>query len=153
MKKNKKESQAGFTFIETLAVLAVGAILTAGAGAAATKLISYGRTCSAKSQIESFKAALASYYIDCGTYPSDSQGLNALFTKPDMYPVPALWNGPYLDKEIPVDPWGHPYEYYSRGGGLMPSEAPEALPFVLICRGSDGLAGGKGEAQDIFSWK
>lgn len=152
--KNKKEGKSdAFTFVETLAVLAIGAVLTAGSMVSATKLISLGKRTSAKSQINQFSSALQCYFLDCGRFPTSEQGLNALWEKPDLYPVPENWQGPYLDRRPGSDPWGGDFEYISAESEALPSSLPENLPFVLISYGSDQKEGGKGEAVDIVSWE
>lgn len=144
---------SAFTFAETLAVLAITVILTSQAGIAAHHLVQKARVSSAKTQIEQLKVALQSYYIDCGCFPTSEQGLSALFSKPELYPVSENWNGPYLDKDIQKDPWGGEYKYfYSKSPGF-PQDAPEGLPFAIVCLGAGGEEGGDGDEKDIFSWK
>ena len=152
-RKIKGGKSDGFTFVETLAVLAIGAILTAGSMVSATKLISMGKKTSAKSQISQFSSALQCYFLDCERYPTSEQGLEALWEKPLIYPVPENWNGPYLDRKPGKDPWGTSFEYVSAESSVLPAEVPKNLPFVLMCFGSDGKEGGMGEAKDIVSWE
>lgn len=135
----------GFTFAETLVVLAIMLILAAGVGIAADRYIRKARIVAAKSQIEIYRLALQSYYMDCGMYPSQEQGLLALWKKPDFFPIPQNWDGPYIDRELQLDPWGNAYGY-SR-------ILNENVPYSIICYGSDGLEGGEGDAADIVSWK
>lgn len=143
---------SAFTFTETLAVLAITVILTSQAGIAAHHLVQKARVSSAKNQIEQFKVALQSYYVDCGRFPTSEQGLDALFSKPELHPVSESWDGPYLDKKIGKDPWGGEYKYfYSKSSGF-PSDAPEGLPFAIVCFGADGQEGGDGVEKDIWSW-
>src|SRR5574344_2304601 len=141
--KNEKEAN-GFTFVETLAVLAVGAVLAAGAGISGAKIVEQARNTSAKESISQFKAALQSYYIDCGQFPTTQQGLEALWTKPVLVPVPQNWNGPYLDHELQADPWGAEYVYTAKGSAAFPEDAVSGLPFVIISYGADRVAGGDG---------
>ena len=147
----------GFTYIETVAVIAIGAILTAGSLLSATKIISAARKTAAKTQIEQYSSALQSYFLDCGRFPTTEQGLAALWEKPVLYPVPENWDGPYLDREPCNDPWGTDFKYLSAESSPLPAEVPESLPFVLISYGPDGKEGlsanGKGETDDIRSWK
>ncbi len=153
LKKLKEKKADGFTFVETLAVLAIGAVLTAGSMVSATKLISLGKRTSARSQINQFSSALQCYFLDCGRFPTSEQGLKALWEKPDLYPVPENWQGPYLDRRPGTDPWGGDFEYISSESSALPSSLPENLPFVLISYGSDQKEGGQGEAGDIVSWE
>ena len=141
----KMKKDDGFSFAETIAVLAIMLILTAGVGFSAAGYVQKARKLSAESQIEIYRLALQSYYLDCGMYPSDEQGLEALWEKPVLYPVPAGWNGPYVDKQIQKDPWGNKFAYSTRKN--------RKLPFTVVSYGSDGLEGGNGDAEDIVSWK
>jgi general secretion pathway protein G len=95
----------------------------------------------AKAQISLFETALDTYRLDIGRYPTTDMGLEALRTKPDGL---EKWDGPYLPKEIPVDPWGNPYEYRS------PSEHGD---YEIISRGADAGPGGNDEDMDITSWQ
>ena len=143
----------GFTYVETIAVIAIGAVLTAGSVFSATKVIASARKTAAKAQIEQYGTALQTYFIDCGRFPTTEQGLWALWEKPVLYPVPENWDGPYLDREPGNDPWGTDFEYLNSESSPMPSEVPEGLPYVLVSYGSDKKEGGKGDASDIYSWK
>ncbi len=141
----KKQQDEGFTFIETIIVIAIILILSAGVGFSAIKYIDQAKIASARNQIGTFKLSLQSYYIDCGTYPNEGQGLAALWEKPVLSPVPADWNGPYLDRELPKDPWGNQYLYKAPG--------EKGLPFSIISYGADGMEGGEGKNADLVSWK
>lgn len=135
----------GFTFVETIAVLAIMLILAAGVGLAADRYIQKARVVAARSQIEVFRLALQAYYVDCGMYPSGEQGLEALWKKPEFFPVPQNWDGPYVDREIQKDPWGNDYVYTR----LL----SVGVPYGITSYGSDGCEGGEGDEADIVSWK
>jgi len=134
----------GWTFVETLIVIAIILILTGTVGFIAFRYIDNAKVVAARSQIETFSVALNSYLFDNGSYPTQEQGLQALWQKPSTAPIPTDWKGPYLEKDVPNDPWGHPYQY------LVPG--PSGLPFGLRSFGSDGVEGGDGNAKDITSW-
>lgn len=153
IKKILVKKSEGFTFVETLAVLAIGAVLTAGSVVSASKLIAMARKTAAGSQISQFGSGMQCYFLDCGRFPTTEQGIMALWEKPELYPVPDSWNGPYLDKKPGNDPWGHEYVYMSSESGGLPSEVPANLPYVLMSYGADGRVGGSGEDSDIVSWK
>lgn len=142
----------GFTFVETLAVLAIGAVLTAGACISVVKFIGEAKRTSAESSIRTYVNALNSYYIDCGTYPTEQQGLEALWNKPVLYPVPEKWNGPYISKNVKTDPWNNSFVYLRNSNSEFPAGLPQNLPFVLISYGEDGKKGGTGLNEDIVSW-
>ncbi|MCI6799337.1 MAG: type II secretion system major pseudopilin GspG [Spirochaetia bacterium] len=135
----------GWTFMETLVVIAVILILTATAGFACINSLEKARSAAAKTQIESFAAALEAYYIDCGNYPTQEQGLSALRKKPETSPYSDIWSGPYIYKDAPKDPWGFEYEYTS--------PAPDGSSYGIRSFGADGLEGGEGRNADIKSWE
>ena len=152
VEKFKKKSD-GFTFIETLAVLAIGAILSAGCFFSASKIIDIAKQSAAKSQIKQYSTALQIYFLECGSFPTTEQGLAALWEKPILYPVPENWGGPYIDSKPTVDPWGSDFKYICAEGTPLPREVPENLPFILLSYGPDKAEGAEGENDDICSWK
>ena len=148
----EKRRDSAFTFIETLAVLAVTAILTSQVGIAAHKMIQKARIASAKSQIEQIKLSLQNYFADCGRFPTQEQGLDALWEEPQLFPLAENWNGPYTDRKISTDPWGSEFIYLvkdSAGESLL----PKGLPFGIMSLGADRAEGGSGNDKDIFSWE
>ena len=149
----KRKNFEAFTFVETLAVLAITAALTAGCTISVTKLITSAKKTSARNQIEQYSAALQTYFLDCGRFPTTEQGLAALWEKPVLYPIPENWDGPYLERRPAADPWGTNFEYLSAESSVMPSEVPANLPYVLICYGADKEKGGSANGTDIVSWE
>jgi len=145
MKRPDLTADDGFTFIETLLVLTLTIILTAGIGLSSIGYIEKAKRLAAQTQIETFRIALQTWYLDCGTYPSGEQGLEALFAKPVLSPVPDDWQGPYLAKQVEADPWGNDYRYGVPG--------PDGLPYSIVSTGADGCEGGTGNDSDICSWK
>jgi len=135
----------GFTLLELLVVLAIIATLVAVVAPSIFRNVGDAKTAAAKSQIEIFGLALDAYRIDNDTYPTSDQGLAALRTKPTSGNLPRNWRGPYLRKDVPLDPWGRPYVYVAPG-----VENPAS--FDLYTLGRDGKAGGSDEDADITSW-
>jgi general secretion pathway protein G len=130
----------GFTLLELLVVVAIIGLLAAYVGPKYFTQIGRSEQAVAKSQIESFGRALGAYRIDVGSYPTTEEGLNALVTKPSDSAKATKWNGPYLEKAPPSDPWGKPYLYRS----------PAAKgDYELLSYGKDGQPGGTGDATDI----
>jgi len=138
-------SEDGWTFMETLIVIAIILILTATVGFVAINSLEKSRVAAAKIQIESLATALEAYYIDCGNYPTAEQGLGALRKKPETFPSSDGWGGPYLYKDAPKDPWDHEYEYTS--------PAPDGSPYGIRSFGADGVEGGEGKNADIKNWE
>ena len=145
MKRKTKLYTQAFTMLETLIVLAIVLILTSTVGFMAMRSLEKAKTTGARTQIDSFSLALEAYYIDCGTYPTTEQGLSALFKKPDTEPTSDYWNGPYITKDVPKDPWGHEYVYENPG--------KEGQPYGITSYGADGKEGGDDKNADITSWK
>ena len=142
--KRNYTGEEGWTVLETLIVLAIVLILTATVGFMGVKNLEKAKIVSARSQVETFSIALQSYYLDCGKYPTAEQGLSALWEKPNTMPEPIGWDGPYLSKRLPNDPWGNNYFY------KVPGE--NGLPFGITSYGADGTEGGEGTNADITSW-
>jgi general secretion pathway protein G len=134
----------GWTFVETLIVLAIALMLTAMVGLTAFKQVGKAKIVKAQTEIENTALALITYYLDCGIYPEKQQGMTALSKIPAVGRIPNNWSGPYLTREIGCDPWGRDYIYCLPG--------PEGHPFGILSYGADGLEGGEGENRDIQSW-
>ena len=98
----------GFTLIELLIVMIILGLLAALVAPRMFSKIGTSKQGAAKAQISLFETALDTYRLDMGKFPTLDQGLAALREKPDDE---ENWDGPYLPKEVPLDPWGEPYEY------------------------------------------
>jgi general secretion pathway protein G len=137
----RRKSERGVTLIEMLVVIMIIGMI---ASLVAVNVIRQGESAkrtAARAQISTFMNALGIYKLDTGVYPSTSQGLQALREKAGDLPN---WAGPYLGKEVPVDPWGRPYDYKYPGDH---GEEPD-----VISLGADGQPGGDGNNADIVSW-
>ena len=136
----------GFTLIELLVVIVVLGVLATLVAPNVFQHVGTAKEAAARSQIELFVAALDAYRLDNGRYPTTEQGLEALRREPLSEPRPRNWRGPYLRKEIPLDPWDNPYVYRSPG-------IASGMGFDLLSYGADGREGGEGENADITSWQ
>lgn len=136
----------GFTLIELLVVITVIAILAGLVGPMVFRNVGDAKVSAARAQIELFALGLDQYRLDNDFYPATAQGLDALREKPAGDPEARNWRGPYLRKDIPLDPWGRPYAYKSPGEVNTES-------FDLLSLGRDGQPGGTGEDADVTSWE
>ena len=129
---------SGFTLLELLVVIVIIGLLAAYVGPKYFSQLGKSEVTIAKAQIEAFEKSLDTYRLDLGRYPSTEEGLAALLTAPAS--GAAKWNGPYLKKAVPLDPWGHPFQYRAPG--------PKG-EFEILSLGRDGQPGGGGEDADI----
>ncbi len=130
------------TLIEVLLVLAILVIIASLAVTAYGPMQRKAYIRAAEAQIKAFKTPLQAYYLDLNCYPTTQQGLDALRNPPGDLPNPAKWNGPYLDSEVPLDPWGRPYQYECPG-----RYNPDS--YDLWSLGPDGQSG---TDDDIGNW-
>lgn len=139
---HQSHKQKGFTLIELMVVVIILGLLAGVVGPQVMKHLGTSKVKTAKLQIEDLGAALDLYRLEVGSYPSTSQGLEALVSEPSGV---SGWNGPYLRKnKIPEDPWGNEYHYRFPG---------EHGAYDLYSLGADNADGGEGENQDIVSWE
>lgn len=132
--------ERGFTLLELLVVMVIIGLLAGFVGPKYFSQIGKSEVKVARAQIDALGKALDQYRLDVGHYPSTEQGLAALFTAPANE---SRWDGPYLQKSVPADPWGNPYVF------AMPGEHAE---YDLLSYGRDGAPGGEGQAADITGW-
>jgi general secretion pathway protein G len=138
--RHYRRPSSGFTLLELLVVLVIIGLLAGYVAPRYFSQVGRSEVKVAQAQINAFEKALDTYRLDVGRYPTTEQGLNALLVRPQNE---QKWNGPYLAKAVPLDPWGKPYNYKSPG---------EHGEFDLWSFGKDGQPGGSDEAADITSW-
>jgi len=140
--QTRRRSNAGVTLIEMLVVVTIIALFATLVAPGMFKQGDKAKMVAARVQINNFEQALTQYKLNTGLFPTTEQGLEALRAKPANV---TQWDGPYLRKDIPMDPWGHPYLYKFPGEH---GDEPD-----IISYGADGQAGGEGLSADIVSWK
>lgn len=132
----------GFTLLEIIVVVVIIGILAAVVVPQFMERPGEARITRARQDIQGIVTALKLYRLDNFNYPTGSQGLDALVSKPSGQPEAPNWKGPYLDR-IPKDPWGKAYIYQQPGQHGV---------FDVSSLGSDGKVGGEGEAADVGNW-
>lgn len=131
---------AGFTLLELLVVIVIIGLLAAYVGPKYFSQLGKSEVTVARAQIGAFENSMDTYRLDVGRYPTTEEGLNALMSAPPA--AAGKWNGPYLKKGIPLDPWGRAYQY----------RAPGATgDYEILSFGKDGQPGGTGDSTEISS--
>ena len=136
-----RRRQAGFTLIEIMVVMVIIGLLMALVGPNLIGRSEKAKVQAAAMQIERLGTVLDTFRLDVGRYPTTQEGLQVLVQRPMGVD---RWDGPYLNKGIPKDPWDRPYIYRS------PGEA--GRPYDLYSLGADGAPGGTDNNRDITSW-
>src|SRR6202158_1454679 len=138
----RNRRQAGVTLIEMMVVVVIIALFAALVLPRMMGQADKARRTAARAQSNAYTTALGSYKLDTGVFPTTEQGLQALRVKPEGV---TTWQGPYLQKDVENDSWGHPYIYHYPGEH---GDEPD-----IISYGADGAPGGDGLNADIVSWK
>ena len=129
----------GWSLLELMIVIVILGLLVTLVGPQLLGEVEKSQVQVAETQIKSLRGALLSYRLDVGRFPSASEGLEALSTAPAE--VAEFWRGPYLDDDLPLDPWRTPYRYE------FPADTPQG--FALYSLGADSAEGGEGFNADI----
>jgi general secretion pathway protein G len=132
----------GFTLIEVMVVVVILGVLAALIVPKVLDRPDEARRIAAQQDVAALVQALKLYRLDNHRYPTTAQGLKALVERPAGDPAPPAWRG-YLER-LPLDPWGHPYQF------LSPGIQSEMDVFSL---GADGEPGGEGNNADIGNWQ
>jgi general secretion pathway protein G len=140
MQNRSRRRNGGITLIELLVVMVIIAMFATLVGSRVFRNVEKGRQTLAKEQIVQFESVLDTFRLDVGRYPNTDEGLQALRTRPAAV---ENWDGPYLRKDVPPDPWGHPYVYRCPG---------QHGDFDLSSYGADGKESGEGDNADIRNW-
>lgn len=136
-----KTLNAGFTLIEMLVVLVIIGLLAGLVGPKLFTKVDSSKVQTAQTQVKMLKGTLETFRLDIGRFPTESEGLALLNTPPADEKLRARWRGPYLDEDLPKDPWGNPYQYSLPGAN--------GQPFALYSLGADGKRGGEGIDADV----
>lgn len=139
--RSRKARSLGFTLLELLVVMVIIGLLAGFVAPRYFAQVGKSRVKAARAQIDALDKALEQYRLDVGHLPTTTEGLAALNAPPQGVNG---WEGPYLKKDVPLDPWGHAYVYAQPG--------THQNDFDLLSYGRDGQLGGSGEDADITNW-
>ena len=123
----------GFTLLEILVVLVIIGLLAGLVGPRLLSQLDRAKVTTAETQIKMLKGALETMRLDLGRFPNAEEGIQILVTQPVDGALRTRWRGPYLDGQVPLDPWGNPYQYDPRGR--------DTNPFALYSFGPEGRSG------------
>lgn len=132
---------SGFTLVEMLVVMVIIGLLAGLIGPRLFSRVDDSKVQTAEVQVRMIRGGLETMRLDIGRFPTEEEGLAMLFRTPQDECLAALWRGPYLDEDVPLDPWGNPYQYSTPGR--------DGRPFALYSLGADGRPGGEGNDADI----
>ena len=140
----KKNTTKGFTLVELMAVLVILGILTTIVVINVDPVFQRANFEKIRADMANTNKALELYRFNELTYPSTSQGLEALVRPHPELKKPFLFPEDGYISSIPLDPWGREYiyEYPSR----------KDSKYDLYTLGADGIEGGSGEDADIGNW-
>ena len=130
--------QTGYSLIELLVVLVIMGLLVGLVGPRLFSRVDSSKVEAAETQIRMLKASMQTFRLDIGRYPTSEEGLAALSSNTTGN---SRWNGPYLEEEMPLDPWGNAYVYRDYAENFQ--------GFALYSQGADGAEGGEGMNADI----
>ncbi len=139
--KKLSRHHSGFTLIEMLVVLVIIGLLAGLVGPKLFGRVDSSKVKTAEIQIKMLKGSLETFRLDVGRFPTQAEGLQVLTQAPTDERAHSYWRGPYIDQDVPLDPWGNPYIYSLPGANSQ--------PFALYSLGADGKRGGEGIDADI----
>lgn len=131
--------EKGFTLLEMLVVLVIIGLVASLVGPQLLGRVDTSRVTAADAQIRMLKGALDTMRLDVGRFPTQEEGLTSLVNAPADERAKRRWQGPYLNEDVPLDPWGNPYQYKPK----------DSISVILYSYGADGKAGGEGIDADV----
>ncbi|MGF1605621.1 MAG: type II secretion system major pseudopilin GspG [Rhodothalassiaceae bacterium] len=143
MRRRRVDARAGYSLVEILVVIAIIAVLATLVGPRLFNQLDRGKAVTAKTQVRMLRTSLDTLRLDLGRYPTEQEGLQLLVEPPSDPQLRSVWFGPYLDGQLPTDPWGYPYRY-------RPPESSNDVAEVFSL-GADNQEGGEGADADVSS--
>ena len=137
-----KKLNQGFTLLEMIVVLVIIGLIMGLVGPRLFSQADKAKVQTAQTQAKMLKGALLTYRLDVGSLPTSEDGLQALNKAPEGARHQQFWQGPYIDGQVPLDPWNNPYVYTNQA-------SVEGQPFSLYSLGADGVSGGDGFNADV----
>lgn len=141
MKSSLQSRQGGFTLLEMIVVLVIIGLLAGLVGPSLFQQADKAKVQTAETQTKMIRGAIHSFRLDVGRLPTEQEGLSVLVRPPSDEGAARFWEGPYLDDNVPLDPWNRSYVYSL--------EAGEIESFSIYSLGADGQRGGDGYNADV----
>jgi len=138
----RPQSQQGFTLLEMIVVLVIIGLIMGLVGPSLFNQADKAKVQTAGTQIKMLKGSLLTYRLDVGRMPTTNEGLVVLKQPPSDEAKKPFWKGPYIDGDIPLDPWNNAYKYDAQA-------STNGQPFSLYSYGADGVQGGEGYNTDV----
>ena len=140
-RRHQRRGEDGYSLLEVLIVLTIIALVAALVGPRLMSQLDRSKVTAARVQIRALSSSLETMRVDIGRYPTNQEGLDLLVHPSAPRGEGDGWQGPYLDSDVPVDPWGGAYVYQApRDEGARPR---------IVSLGADGREGGTGLAADV----
>jgi general secretion pathway protein G len=132
----RRPSRSGFTLVEIMLVVIIIGVLAAMVVPRFAGRTEQAKTARTTSDIAAVGLALDLYELDVGAYPTSLAGLVTKEPPSGLgEEAKANWNGPYLKKGLPKDPWGREYQY------AVPPQQCQQADYDLYSFGRDGQPG------------
>ena len=142
-RRSRSRQRHAFTLVEVLLVLVILVVIASVTVIAIGPARERAFINTARTQINALSTPLDLFRLDVGDFPSTAQGLESLRIAPSDIADPADWGGPYLRKNIPMDPWRNPYQYAHPGN--YNTEMPDIWSW-----GPDGISDTE---DDVVNWE
>jgi len=133
MYSNQKPARCGFSLVELMVVIVIIGLLSGVVTISVRSYLINGKQAVARLEIAKLAQATDTFYSHFNRYPTNEEGIAVLAQKSDAFP-----DG--LVNKVPLDPWGHPYEYNYPG---------RKGPYDLVSYGADHREGGAGADSDL----
>lgn len=143
LEETRKRRRNGFSLVELMVVIFIIGLLATVVLINVLPSQDKAMSVKARSDIATLEQAMDMYRLDMATYPNQAEGIAALKSPPAGLALPQNYRSGGYVKDVPLDPWGRPYQYQVPGR--------DGKPFEIFSLGADGQPGGTDQNADIYS--